>query len=425
MEDKVSIVSKRITIADEILQEINALTLIPKAPRPQGVISIDYTRRYDPAKVETIINELSQWQMVTTELLIQLFGEQSRFRKSFEDTIIKPKIGRDYKVELRKEVNSGKAVLSGIIESLPVIENAIMNESERVVTKKPLVFISHSTKDIQFIEALVSMLEGIGLDETNLFCSSIPGYWIGLGKDIFKVLRDKFVQHDLFVIFVQSPRFYESPVSLNEMGAAWALHSEHCSILTSDMEFSAMTAVVNSHEIAIKVNTSEAKPRLTELKNSILQFLGLNDISAVKWERIRDRFLCDVCPDYASDITSAESTSEEYQRLMIQKMKQEEVDLKKAAIKGNCYPASQKGVRIIRIFNAGKSTARNVSVEWLNPDDGVHLLSPFQIIDDLTPQNKREFRAILMMSHPETMRLRYTWEDDYNNNNTFEESLQL
>ena len=108
-----------------------------------------------------------------------------------------------------------------------------------------------------------------------------------IGLD-FKEIRDLFDKRSLFVIFVQSPNFYKSAVSLNEMGAAWALKSEYCSILTPDMEYRAMTAVVNSQEVAIKVNTSEAKARLTEMKGSILSFLGKPDISPILWERKRD-----------------------------------------------------------------------------------------------------------------------------------------
>ena len=47
-------------------------------------------------------------------------------------------------------------------------------------------------------------------------------------KNIIKEIRDLFDKRSLFVIFVQSPNFYKSAVSLNEMGAAWALKSEYC-----------------------------------------------------------------------------------------------------------------------------------------------------------------------------------------------------
>ena len=110
------------------------------------------------------------------------------------------------------------------------------NTSVTPVVKTPMVFISHSSKDIEFVEALVTLFESLGFDDKTLFCSSIPDYWIGLSKDIFASLRQLFTDHELFVIFIQSPRYYESAVSLNEMGAAWVLQTDYCSILTKDMK---------------------------------------------------------------------------------------------------------------------------------------------------------------------------------------------
>ena len=51
-----------------------------------------------------------------------------------------------------------------------------------------MVFISHSSKDKSFVEALVDLLEGLGLTKNNLFCSSVDGYGIPLGRDIFETI---------------------------------------------------------------------------------------------------------------------------------------------------------------------------------------------------------------------------------------------
>lgn len=425
MSSKVDVINERIDQASDILSELEQLTRISKAPRPSGVISIDPKTYYAPAKVDSILQSIKQWQFVTKEILIKNYGENSRYVRTFESSIVSTKMGFDYKKELTKEVNEGITALNSILESMAIIgdeaeEKKDMSKQER----KPLVFISHSSKDFSFVESLVELLEGMGLDETNLFCSSIPGYWIGLSKNIFEVLRSKFIDCNLYVIFVQSPRFYQSPVSLNEMGAAWALKSEHCSILTQDMEFSAMTAVVNSHETAIKVNTTDAKARLTELKDALVNFIGIQDVAPIKWERIREKFLASVVSDYQSNLTTND-LSQEYQRLMIEKMKEEQDNKKKASVRGNAYPAAQRGTRIIKIFNAGKSTARNIRIEWLNPDNSVLLLKPFDTIEDLTPQNSREYRVALCIGCPDTMRLKYTWDDDFKEDNVLEESVQL
>ena len=170
------------------------------------------------------------------------------------------------------------------------------NKVSRKLIKKPMVFISHSSNDYDFVEALTDMLAHIGLTCENLFCSSIPGFWLHLSDDIFESLRKLFQDHDMFVIFVLSPHYYESPASLNEMGAAWVLQSQYCSILTKNMEYANMKGVLGNSKIAIKVDDQEAKFRLNDLKNRIFTFLKMdNDIlDSTRWEHERDKFLKDV-----------------------------------------------------------------------------------------------------------------------------------
>ena len=104
-------------------------------------------------------------------------------------------------------------------------------------------------------------------------------------------IKTHFIQYDLFVIFIHSPRFYESHISLNEMGAAWALQQEYSSFLTKDMTFAQMDGVVTNQEIAVKVDSSEAKPRMNDWKDRVLAWLAKSQINATIWERNRDAFL--------------------------------------------------------------------------------------------------------------------------------------
>lgn len=69
--------------------------------------------------------------------------------------------------------------------------------------KKPLVFISHSSDDYDFVQSLTDMLLHIGLTSEMLFCSSIPGLWIGLSEDIFESLKKLFQEHPKFKLQVQ------------------------------------------------------------------------------------------------------------------------------------------------------------------------------------------------------------------------------
>lgn len=94
-------------------------------------------------------------------------------------------------------------------------------ESEITTAMKPKIFISHSSKDVKYVEPIVELLADIGMTNDNLFCSSIPDYGIPLNQDIYEYLSSLFSENELYVIFVLSSNYYGSPACLNEMGAAW------------------------------------------------------------------------------------------------------------------------------------------------------------------------------------------------------------
>lgn len=111
----------------------------------------------------------------------------------------------------------------------------------------------------------------------------------------------------------------------------------------------------------------------------------------------------------------------------VRALEREESETKKAKIRGNIIDVHGKGNRELRIFNAGQITARNVKVEWLNcrDDDGVYVSEDFSDLGDLSPHNPWKVRLSLNCGHERKMHLRYTWADDYQENNVFEEDLQL
>lgn len=271
------------------------------------------------------------------------------------------------------------------------------------------------------------MLEGIGFNNKTLFCSSIPDYWIGLSKDIFASLRQLFTDHELYVIFIQSPRYYESAVSLNEMGAAWVLQTDYCSILTKDMQKEKMCGVFDDHTIFLKVDAPQVEARMNELKNTLTSMFHLPSMTDTTWERKRKTFLKAVnAIEYTEEpATNTSPLDDEYKRLQVEKLKQEAIEKKQAKIRGNIIEGRSRGSRILKIFNAGQSKARHVTVEWLNPDDMVAVQWNFGTLEEISPQNGRSFNMALCEGHADTMRLRYTWSDDNEENNIYEEDVQL
>lgn len=263
---------------------------------------------YISEDIEQCRKALEKWQLTSKDVLIGAFGESHRYVLAFADTISKKNSGFNYQREFISEVNRGMSVLESVQESLQMGIGLEKTEEINPSTKTPMIFISHSSKDKPFVEALVSLLEDIGFDKSNLFCSSVDGYGIALSKDIFETLRSLFNEHNLYVIFIHSPRYYKSAVSLNEMGAAWVLKTDFCSFLTADMDFNKMSGVVNGSTIAIKVDTEDVPSRLSELKNLLIQMFSLPLIDETKWERKRNMFLKQVLSIVYDNESAEENT---------------------------------------------------------------------------------------------------------------------
>lgn len=160
----------------------------------------------------------------------------------------------------------------------------------------PKIFISHSSRDVEYVAKLVALLDDMGLDQTQVFCSSLPGYDIPVGKDIFDFLREQFREYRLHVIIVHSTNYYQSPVSLNEMGAAWVLRSNCTSFLLPGFGFGGMRGVVNQNAIAIKLDNSETElqDKLNQLYDMIAEEFGLTKKAAIIWEQKRNSFIREV-----------------------------------------------------------------------------------------------------------------------------------
>ena len=164
-----------------------------------------------------------------------------------------------------------------------------MNEME----KKKMLLISHSTADKRYAEALITLFENIGLNQTHMVCSSIPGYGIPLGKDVYEWLASKFTELDLHVVFVLSDRYYSSAPCLNEMGAAWITKSEYTSILLPGFDFSQIRGAINPNQISIKFDSEEDEliHWVNVVMDNLTEKFGITKITDLRWERFRGTFI--------------------------------------------------------------------------------------------------------------------------------------
>lgn len=93
------------------------------------------------------------------------------------------------------------------------------------------IFISHSSKDADYGNALVSLLIGVGISGDQIIFTSNDAYGIPIGQNIFDWLKNRITEKP-YIIYLLSPEYYKSVACLNEMGAAWVIENKHTMIFT-------------------------------------------------------------------------------------------------------------------------------------------------------------------------------------------------
>lgn len=161
-----------------------------------------------------------------------------------------------------------------------------ISKKELKLENKRKIFISHSSLDFKIVEQVIELLEGFGTPSDRIFCSSFEGYNIGLGDDFLETIKRELNQ-DVLVLFILSPNFYNSPMSLCEMGATWVKTNEHIPILIPPFEYEDVKGVI-PYSQGMKVND---KLKINSLKEKIENFLPLKPKNFSAWERKRDLIL--------------------------------------------------------------------------------------------------------------------------------------
>lgn len=159
--------------------------------------------------------------------------------------------------------------------------------------KKVHLFICHATKDIEYIKCFAEFLETLGFDEDNMFCSSIDGYGIKWGNNIYEYLQGQFTneENELIVLFMLSDNYYKSVAYLNEMGAAGVLKKEYRSILLPGFSFGDLDGAIDPGQLMIRLDDEKLMLKLNDVKEQLMGLFGLNSISSTKWDRIRTQLI--------------------------------------------------------------------------------------------------------------------------------------
>lgn len=156
--------------------------------------------------------------------------------------------------------------------------------------KSPKIFISHSSHDAEIASALVDLLEFLGIKD--IFCSSVPGYGVHLGENIYQRIKSEYDEHELLMIYLISPEYLHSYMSLNEMGAAWILKNDYLTfILPGLTENSLDGTCIGKNNIGVISNRSDINARMNEFKDKMINLFGFSLPDQNRWETNRNKFI--------------------------------------------------------------------------------------------------------------------------------------
>jgi hypothetical protein len=121
------------------------------------------------------------------------------------------------------------------------------------------IFISHTSKNKEYGNALVVLLRQLGIKEEEIIFTSNIAYGIPVGQNIFHWLKAQ-IQDKPFVIYILSEEYFDSVACLNEMGAAWIVENKHAAIFTPNFDLTSkefQSGALDPREIGFYINDED------------------------------------------------------------------------------------------------------------------------------------------------------------------------
>lgn len=109
-------------------------------------------------------------------------------------------------------------------------------------------------------------------------------------------------------------------------------------------------------------------------------------------------------------------------QFQLEKFKKETDSEKKAIIEANVID-KEKGKRIIKVYNKGKATAKNVIVAF--PGDPDVMISDYPNSIDIRPQNSMEIYVHTYKGSPDTLQIDFEWQDNLKLDNKDSQTIQI
>lgn len=122
------------------------------------------------------------------------------------------------------------------------------------------IFISHSYNDRLIGEALVELLTGIGIKNSEIIFTSNKAYGIPGGQNIFDWLKSQILEKPC-IIYLLSDDYYRSVACLNEMGASWITGNKQLALYTPNFDLNSknfQSGALDPRAIAYSINDDDS-----------------------------------------------------------------------------------------------------------------------------------------------------------------------
>ncbi|MBJ6888841.1 toll/interleukin-1 receptor domain-containing protein [Vibrio cholerae] len=239
--------------------------------------------------------DFKHWKNSVERTLIKIFGKDSTEFQHFNALNFYYKnspifAGIDCSDDhLRCFREDFKMLKESISEYINEIEEETSNDTVTIADQKTTqvnkIFISHASNDAKVVEEIIELLEAIGVESNQIFCTSFEGYGIELGENFLDAIKNE-LSSDSMVLFVLSENFYASPVCMCEMGAAWVLSKEHIPLVVPPLSYSDIKGVLPLTQGMVLTDAM----KLNSFKDKVEKTFSIkNKLSFSSWERKRDR----------------------------------------------------------------------------------------------------------------------------------------
>jgi len=231
------------------------------------------------------------WDDFNSTLIIENFPNTT-YAKEYKDAIyfdanLKTINQINHKIErLKNTLNEKIKFLIKLKNRIDIINydaKSIENDSNNIRR----IFISHSSEDKKIVEKFIQILELFGLSDKEIFCTSVEGYGVPLGKDFIERIREELNSNSI-VISILTNNYYNSAISLCEMGAAWIKTKEFIPIIVPPLKFKEIDGIFPTSIIGMEINN---KFKLNELKEKFENEYNLSKIKNSRWESKRDTII--------------------------------------------------------------------------------------------------------------------------------------